>query len=133
MSIQQLGGTRHSSPLDDEMSYPLTNDEYQIIKENLSIDKFTNWESFLVTTAVTSLISAIAVASTTTFQSHITDKSGKETIELNVLAVVIIATYMAFALGGFIGFILSRINKTKAEKPMQRLDFKITSHLNKSE
>ncbi len=36
---QPLGGTRHSSPLADEMSYPLTHDEYLTIQENLAISK----------------------------------------------------------------------------------------------
>ena len=129
-NTQQLGGTRQSSPLDDEMSYPLTKDEYLTIKENLLVDKFTNWESFLITTAITSLISGIVLCVTGDFQvKKIIDN--KEVIKINMLFLSILIIYGALTFGSIVGFIVTKISKKKAEKPMHRLDTKIMSHLNK--
>ncbi len=129
-TTQQLGGTRQSYALENEMTYPLTNDEYLVIKDNLSIDKFTNWESFLLTTGISSLISGIIIYISGTFEQHITVE-GKDVIKINMLQVSLIVIYGALTIGALLGFFISRSAKKTSEKPIHRLDAKITSHLNK--
>lgn len=128
---QQLGGTRHSSPLEDEMTYPLTSDEYFLIKENLSTDKITNWESFLLSLGIASLISGIIFCITGSFENKITE-NGIETLKLNLQLVIIVIVYAAVAFGAILGFIISYNNKKKAQSIIQRLDVKISTHLNVS-
>ncbi len=133
MSIPQLlGGARHSAPLDDEMSYPLTSDEYLLIKENLVFDKFTNWESFLITTGITSLISFIIIWATGSFEKVVT-VDGKEVININMVQVVITVIYGALTLGSLLGFFIFKLTKKKSENTIQRLEIKITRHLTKIE
>ena len=127
---QQLGGTRKSSPLEDEISYPLTNDEYFLIKENLSTDKITNWESLLLSLGISSLISFIIFCITGTFENHLTIH-GKEIIELNVQLLTIVIIYAAVAFGSILGFIISILSKHKSKHIIKRLDQKISNHLNR--
>ena len=125
---QQLGGTRQSSPLEDEMSYPLTNDEYFLIKENLSTDKITNWESFLLSLGITSLISFIIFCITGSFENKIVVE-GKEILEANIQLITIVIIYAAVAFGSILGFLISILNKKKSKKYIERLDQKISNHL----
>ena len=95
---QQLGGTRQSTPLEDEMSYPLTGSEFLLIKENLIIDKLTNWESFLLTTGLTSLISGIIFCITGKFENIIIEK-GQRISQINISQIIIVIVYFAIAFG----------------------------------
>jgi hypothetical protein len=126
--IQQLGGTRQCSPIEDEMSYPLTIDEYLLIKENLSIEKFSNWESFLLSTGITTLISVIIIWITGSFE-HKVIEGGKEIVKINISQIIIVVIYCALALGSILGLIISLSAKRKSRKVIQRLDVKITNHL----
>lgn len=130
MTAQLLGGTRHSSPLDDEMSYPLTKDEYLTIKDNLLTDKFTNIESFLLTTCITCLISGIVILVTSSFNITVV-KDGLTRTIVNYSQVIILIIYGAITLGCFIGYIISRGIKKTSKSLMSRLDEKIMNHLNK--
>lgn len=122
---QQLGGTRHGIPLDDEMIYPLTSDEFQLINENLLVDKLTNWESFLLTTGITMLISGIILCLTGSFQ--INGQSGEE---LNIKQIIIVVIYFAISIGTFLGFIVLMLSKKKSKNAVARLKKKIANHLN---
>ncbi len=125
---QKLGGTRQSSPLEDEMTYPLTQDEYMTLRENLVLDKFSNWESFLLSTLITTLISGFVIYFTGSV--CIVDKTGKEIINISQIVTLII--YGAISFGSLIGLITSKIDKKKSETPLERLDARITQHLSKS-
>jgi hypothetical protein len=127
----QLGGTRKSSPIDDEISYPLTNDEYLTLKENLSFDKFSNLESFLLSTFFSTLISTILFGFSCNFTKVIV-LNGIESKEIDIPQVFLITMYAAISIGTLIGFFISKNNKKTSKKPFERLDEKINNHLNKS-
>lgn len=129
---QQLGGARQSQPLDDEMSYPLTNDEFLTIKENLIIDKFTNAESFLLSTFFTTLISGIVICFTGNLSKDVTE-NGIQKTEINSELVVTIIIYGAIALGSLLCFIFSMTTKRKNKSSIQRLEAKITNHLTRQD
>ncbi len=122
---QKLGGTRQSSPLEDEMTYPLTHDEYLTLQENLLLNKFTNWESFLLTTLITTIISGFVIYFTGSVSSKGVD--GKEIINISQIVTLII--YGAISFGSFIGLITSLLNKKKSKTHLERLDLRITQHL----
>lgn len=129
-SQHQLGGARQASPLDDEMSYPLTNDEFLIIKENLSFDKFSNWESFLLATGISMTISwAVTYFSGTFLVAKI--EEGLTVTKANMPYIITLIIYGMVGLGAFLGLATSIKNKIKLKKPMQRLEEKITNHLTK--
>uniref|UniRef100_UPI00404A3F7F hypothetical protein n=1 Tax=Flavobacterium sp. TaxID=239 RepID=UPI00404A3F7F len=123
---QQLGGGRQSSPLEDEMSYPLTQDEFLTIKENLIHDKFTNAESFLLSTFFTALISGIVIWYSGSFYKK--NASGGE-VEINVELIVTLIIYGAITFGTLLCFIISLFTKKKNKSSIQRLEAKINNHL----
>ncbi|WGD35061.1 hypothetical protein [Olleya sp. YS] len=129
MTKQQLGGTRHSSPLGDEVSYPLTNDEYFLIKENLNTDKISNFEAMLLSLGISSLISFIIFCMTGSFENKSVIE-GKEVIEPNYQLIIIVIIYGAVTFGSVLGFIFLLLNKKKSKNIIARLDSKITNHLN---
>ena len=131
MNTQLLGGTRQSSPLEDEMTYPLTSDEYSIIKDNLSVDKFSNWESFLLTTGFTFLISAIISCLSNSFEAETLTNEVK-VVKINMLYVITLILYGSLSVGAFLSFFAFRATKKKTEKPIHRLEAKITNHLKKA-
>ena len=113
------------------MSYPLTSDEYLLIKENLLIDKFSNWESFLLTTGITSLISGFIFWATGTFEQH--EKIGvNDVVKINISQIIILIIYGGMTIGTIFGFFIFQITKKKSQNPVQRLDEKITNHINKN-
>ena len=127
---QQLGGTRKSSPLEDEMSYPLTSDEFLLLKENLKSDKINNLEALLLSVAVSSFISLVIFYNTCSLSN--TEIINNETItEINNSSITILILYISSTIGCLIGFFVSRINKGKSKKIVERLCLKISSHLNK--
>ena len=125
---KELGGSRKGSPLEDEDCYPLTLDEYLTIKENSTLNKFTNLESFLLTTFIASLISGVVIAFTSSFyETEMIEGVSKETI---IFAhVIIIIVYGSIILGSLIAFIIIRLTKKKTKKSIERLDNKILKHL----
>jgi hypothetical protein len=127
-NTQQLGGTRQSSPLENEMSYPLTNDEFLLIKDNLSTDKLSNWEALLLTTGITSLISGVVIWFNSSFEQHLFEGS-KEITRLNFQSIIILIIYTVLALSSFIGYAISKNTKREIFKPIQRLNDKISKHL----
>ena len=127
---QQLGGARQSQPLDDEMSYPLTNDEFLTIKENLVIDKFTNAESFLLSTFFATLISGIVICFTGKLSNTI-NENGVQKTQINSELIVTLIVYGAITLGTLLCFIFSIATKKKNKSSIQRLEAKITNHLDR--
>jgi hypothetical protein len=125
---QPLGGTRHSSPLADEMTYPLTNDEFLTIKENLTQDKLTNLESLLISTFFATLVSGIVIYFTGNFTKKIIEK-GIELEIINFSQIIILIVYGALTLGSLIGFIISKKIKKKSRTSIERLNIKIEKHL----
>ncbi|WP_445717473.1 hypothetical protein [Flavobacterium sp.] len=126
----QLGGARQSAPLEDEMTYPLTTDEFLTLKENLVIDKFTNSESFLLSTFFTTLISGIVICFTSNIYKT-TNVNNIQKIELNIEIVITIIVYGAITLGSLLCFIFLYYNKNNNKNSIQRLEAKITNHLEK--
>lgn len=125
---QNLGGTRQSSPLEDEMTYPLTNDEYLTLRENLVFDKFTNWESFLLSTLITTLISGFVIYFSGSCYKTVIVKG--ESIQIvNLSQVITLIIYGALAFGCLLSLIISLKNKKKAKPSIDRLDTKIMKHL----
>ena len=125
-----LGGARTISPLENEVSYPLTEDEYYTIKEHISTDKLTNWESVLLSTLITSIISGIVTFFSGAFEKHII-KNGIDTVEINWVQIISIIFYGTLSFGSLISFIISRQTKKSSKSSMVRLDQKITTHLSK--
>jgi len=125
---QPLGGTRHSSPLADEMTYPLTNDEFLTIQDNLSTDKLTNWESFLISTFFATLVSGIVIYITGSFTKSIIKDNVTSEI-LNLSQVIILIIYGALTFGSLIGYLVSRNFKKKSKTSIERLNLKIKNHL----
>lgn len=128
---QQLGGARQSSPLDNEMTYPLTMDEYLLISDNLSNDKFSNLESLLLATGISSLISGIVLWVSSPLQIPILEK-GITVLKLNTSLLFILLIYGAISIGCLVGFFLFYFAKKTEKKPMGRLNEKILNHLGKS-
>lgn len=125
-----LGGTRQSAPLDNETSYPLTKDEYLIIKENLVNDKWTNWESIMLATGISTLISGIICWATGSLHKLVA-KGDITVSEVDFSYVVTIAVYSALALGTLVSFSVIRNTKKSSKNILDRLDAKITNHLDK--
>lgn len=128
---QQLGGSRKGEPLADEDCYPLTLDEYLTIKENLTLEKFTSFESVLFSTFIATLISGIVFLFTGTFYKlEMIENVNKEIINLSHIVIIIV--YGAVSLGSLIGLIIFKITKKRTKKSIERLDEKIIKHLEKA-
>jgi hypothetical protein len=124
---QTLGGTRESRPLDKEMAFPLTTEEFETLKDNLIVDKFTNWESFLLTTFITTLISVLVICFTTSFvKNTIIDNVAK--FEINYTQIIIVIIYSGVSFGSFVGFLIARFAKKKSRKAIHRLQDKISNY-----
>ncbi|KIQ19974.1 hypothetical protein RT99_14775 [Flavobacterium sp. MEB061] len=128
---QTLGGTRHSNPLANEMSYPLTHDEYLTLRDNLEFSKFNNWEAFLLSTLITTVISLIVICSTVNFYINVKEKGvSMQKIDMGNLIVIIV--YSAITLASLVCLIVSLCSKKKSKSSLERLDVKITNHLENS-
>ncbi len=127
---QPLGGTRRLSPVEDEDCYPLTHSEYLTIKDNLVNDQLTNWESFLLSTFITSLISAIVFYCTGSFSETVIDNNVEKS-QINYSQIIILIVYVGISIGTLIGFVIFRITKKKNNPTIDRLNKKISHHLNK--
>ena len=128
---QPLGGTRQSSPVEDEMTYPLTGEEFLLIKDNLLFEKFTNWESFLLTTGFTFLITTIvSVVSRSFYDQKVVDKI--VTTQLNISQISVVAVYSVISIASFLSFFAFRSSKKTSKKSISRLENRISSHLNLS-
>lgn len=125
---QHLGGTRQSSPLDDEMTYPLTKDEYLTIKDNLSADKLSNLEALLISIFITTLISGIVIYFTGDFIKQ-EELNGKIKEIINISHIIILIIYGAVSLGTLTGFIISKNIKKSTKSTIERLEAKIKKHL----
>ncbi|MBE7661259.1 hypothetical protein J2Q11_12540 [Tenacibaculum finnmarkense genomovar finnmarkense] len=125
---QHLGGTRQSSPLDDEMTYPLTKDEYLTIKDNLSIDKISTLESILISTFIAAFISGIIIFFTGDF-IKVEDLKEETKDYINIPYIITLIIYGAVSFGSLIGFFVSKLNNKKAASTIERLDIKIKKHL----
>jgi len=125
---QKLGGTRQTSPLADEMSYPLTNDEFLLLKENLNTDKITNLESLFLSLAISSIISlCIFYTNCTMYKVETVNQIDRQVINNNTILILII--YGAVGLGSLIGFCISYFSKKKTKNVIDRLNSKIDGHL----
>lgn len=127
--IKNLGGTRQSKSLENEMTYPLTNDEFHLIKENISLDKFNSIESILLSTAITTLISAIIFFFTNPIIQK-TQVDNNEIIATNNFNIIVIIIYFSLGFGSLIGFFISIKNKKKNINSYNRLENKINKTLN---
>ena len=125
---QKLGGTRKSSPLEDEQTYPLNSDEFLTIKDNQINNKFTSWQAFLVSTLVTTVVSGIVICETGAFYTEST-VNGVIRQELNIGQVVILVIYGAVSFGALIGLIMTYTTKKKSRPSIDRLNSKIEGHL----
>lgn len=123
-----LGGGRQSKPLGDEMAYPLTMEEYQTLKENLITDTFTNWEAFLFTTFITTLISIFVICCTTSFEIH-TIINNVDKWETNYNQIIIVIIYGGASFGSLIGFLIAKLTRKNSKKAIHRLVEKIDSYL----
>lgn len=128
---QQLGGARKGVPLEDENCYPLTMDEHLTIKENLRFDKFTSLESVLLSTFITTLLSGIVFFFTFTFEKLVIIENVPTKI-IDWSHVIIISIYSGVSLGSLLGVIFLLSTKKKTKKYIDRLDVKITKHLEKT-
>lgn len=129
---QQLGGSRKGEPLDDENYYPITLFEYLTIKENLLLDKFTNLESVLASTFITTFIACIIFLFTGSFtNTELIDNIEQKSVNLSHVVIIII--YGAVSLGALFGLIASKLSKKKGKNTIERLDDKITKHLTKTD
>ncbi|MGX7666525.1 hypothetical protein [Flavobacterium pedocola] len=128
MEHQKLGGTRQSSPLEDEMTYPLTADEFLLLRESLTLDKFTNSESFLLSTLITTLISGFVIYFTGSLYKEVITNNIKQDV-INISQVITLIIYSAISVGCLIGYIFSYLMKKKSKSSLSRLDEKIKKHL----
>jgi hypothetical protein len=126
---QTLGGARQSLPLDDEMSYPLTHDEYLTLRENLTFSKFNNWESFLISTLITTLVTVVVFVCSSSFTFTIVE-NGKNIEKLEMPTIIILIIYSAISLSSLLCLLVSLYSKKKTKTSFERLDAKITKHLN---
>lgn len=125
---RHLGGTRQSSPLADENSYPLTKDEYLTIRDNLLLDKLTNLESLLISTFISGLISTIVIYFTGSLTKI--EINGNAQIEkINISQIIILIIYGAVTGGAIISYLVSWKMKKKSKSTIERLDNKIKNHL----
>jgi NADH:ubiquinone oxidoreductase subunit K len=126
---QTLGGTRQSAPLANEMTYPLTNDEYLTLRDNLEFSKFNNWEAFLLTTLITTIISVVVIFYTADIYVVVVEK-GVKLQKVNWSTVLVLAVYSAISLATLLCLIISLYTKKKSKSSLERLDIKIVNHLN---
>lgn len=122
-----LGGSRKTDPLADEKCYPLTQDEYLTIKENLALDTLTNIETVLASTFITTLVASIVFYYTGSFHSEMLENTNETIVNWSHVRILIV--YSVVSLGSLFGLIISIINKKKVKRLIQRLDKKITKHL----
>jgi hypothetical protein len=128
MEHQKLGGTRQSSPLEDEMTYPLTNDEYLTLKENLALDKYSNWESFLLSTLITTVISGFVIY----FTGSIYKLESSTGQIIDTPQVITLIIYGAISFGCLLAFVISINTKKRSRSSIDRLNTRITKHLSNS-
>lgn len=127
----QLGGARQSTPLDDEMTYPLTQDEYLIIKDNLNIDKMSNLETLLLSTAVSSIVSWIVFLASGNFMEQETVNNQVQN-SINIPQISILIIYATLGFGTLLAFFALGSKKNNSKSIIDRLDTKISTHLNKN-
>ena len=123
-----LGGARISTKVDDELTYPLTRDEYHIIQDNCNNDNFTNFESILLSLGVTSIISFVIFYFTDNFYNKI------ENIPvINWNKIIILMVYGGVGMGTLLGFAISRRLKKKSKSSYERLENKILKKIESNE
>ena len=124
-----LGGARQSMPLDDEISYPLTREEFHILEDNLTKDNLTNLESFLFSTGIASAITAIVLFSTNPFTKEIVNTTTNEKeVCINYSNLIIFIIYTAVGLAALgAGFISKKVRK-ESKSGVERLQKKILKH-----
>jgi hypothetical protein len=128
---QKLGGTRQSSPLEDEMSYPLTYDEFMIVKDNLTNSKFGNLESFLLSTLITSIISIVVILFSGSIYTTETIND-KVITKINLFQIITLIIYGAIIFGSLTFLLHSWITRKKNLSTIERLEAKIKKHLEKA-
>ncbi len=126
---QTLGGARESAPLANEMTYPLTNDEYLTLRDNLEFSKFSNWESFLLSTLIATLISVVVIFYTGEIY-NVVKKDNAELQLINWSTIIVLVIYAAVFLASLLCLIFSLFSKKKSKTSLERLDNKILKHLN---
>jgi hypothetical protein len=126
---QTLGGTRQSSPLANERTYPLTQDEYLTLRDNLEFSKFNNWEAFLLSTLITTIISVVVICYTANCYDTTIIK-GVKTQKINWSTITVLIIYSAICFASLLCLIISLSTKKKSKSSLERLDLKITTHLN---
>jgi hypothetical protein len=118
--INDSGGTRKPIKLDDEIAYPLISDEYAVIKEKIQDVKLDNWQTFLLSTAVTSLIAIII--SCFTYDFYKTVKTEKIPI---ISSFIVVGIYSIITLSFGIGLLFSYKYKNALDSSFNRIDTKI--------
>lgn len=109
---QTLGGARQGAPLADEMTYPLTHDEYLTLRENLEFSKFNNWEAFLLSTFITTIVSVVVIIYTANVYIITNVNNVKsETINWSTFTVLII--YSAICISTLLCLVISLYSKKK--------------------
>lgn len=125
---QTLGGTRQSAPLADEMTYPLTHDEYLTLRENLEFSKFNNWEAFLLSTFITTVASVVVIIYTANVYI-ITEVNNVKSEKVDWSTFIVLIIYSAVCISTLLCLIISLYSKKKSKSSLERLDVKINNHL----
>lgn len=124
-----LGGARQSMPLDDEISYPLTQEEFHVLEENIIKDNLTNLESFLFSTGITSAITAVVLFTTSPFTKEIINETNKQKEDSIIYSnLIIFIIYISIGFGTLIGGLISKNARKKSKSGVDRLQKKILKH-----
>jgi hypothetical protein len=126
-----VGGTRQALRLDNEKSYPLTQEEFLQLQENLVTDKLTNTESFLFGIAISFIVSAIASLFTTPLTCIHIRSDGVEVESVNAEALVMLIVYCVLGLGTLIAGFIRKMNGSKVRNNVSRLTAKINGNFQK--
>lgn len=123
--INDSGGTRKPIKLDDEIAYPLIYDEYTVIKEKIQDVNLDNWQTFLLSTAVTSLVATII--SFFTYNFYMILNGEKNPV---ITSFIVVGIYIILTLSSIIGLLLSFKYKKALDSSFKRIDNKILKTLN---
>lgn len=120
------GGARESTVIGPVKAYPLTSDEYYIIKDKIPKGDFNNKQSFMLSSGLSFFCSSILYGLTTDFTSVV-----NQVTEIKWLHVIFLIIFISISLGSLLSFVLTykNIKKNKTKTPFEIVENRIKNIL----
>lgn len=121
------GGARESTVISPVKAYPLTADEYYVIKDEMPKGDWNNKQTLLLSLGVSFFYSSVIYALTTDFTITINNS-----LTIKWLHVIFLTLFISFSLGSLVAFFFTNSlnKKDKNKKPYDRIEDRIKDHLN---